>query len=354
MVVGIIAVLFIGSIVLPGPERRGYPLPNAETKTYKLTGMTFFFLVHIVLGIATFAFGISLTPIVQHFWSLFIVANVIAIAWALALYAYGKRSGSVLKSKVGHDLPWPGWVKDLWFGNELNPTWLGVDLKMFMYQPSLLGVYLIVLSFAYAQYNRHGMITPQMWCFIGFWFAYLFTHYVKEEFMLSTWDITDENFGFMLVWGDLLYVPFFYSLPGFWIVDEMTPFTTAQWMGLTAFFLIALTIFRGANWQKERFKRNPRARIWGRPAQTIGDKLLVSGWWGIGRKLNYTGEIGVYLSFALCAGLSHWQPYLLPLSLFLLLTQRAARDDKKCRAKYGPLWEEYCRTAKFRMIPLVY
>ena len=354
MVVGFIGVLFVSSIMLPGLDRRGYPLPNGETKTYKLTGMTFFFLLHILVGIATFGFGLSLTPIIQHFWSLVITANVIAVGWALTLYAYGKRSGSVLKSTVGHDLPWPSWVKDLWFGNELNPTWLGVDLKMFMYQPSLLGVYLIVLSFAYAQYDRHGIITPQMWCFVGFWFAYLFTHYVKEEFMLSTWDITDENFGFMLVWGDLLYLPFFYPLPGFWIVDETTPFAPAQLIGLIVFFLIALTIFRSANWQKERFKRDPQANIWGKPAQTIGEKLLVSGWWGIGRKLNYTGEIGVYISFALCAGLSHWQPYLLPLSLFLLLTQRAARDDKKCRAKYGTLWEEYCRTAKFRMIPFIY
>jgi delta14-sterol reductase len=354
MVLGFIGVLFVSSIMLPGLERRGYLLPNGETKAYKLTGMTFFFLTHIVVGIATFGFGISLTPIVQHFWSLFIVANVIAVIWSLALYVYGKRGGTVLKSKVGNGLPGPSWVKDLWFGNELNPTWLGVDLKMFMYQPSLIGVYLIVLAFAYTQYDRHGFITPQMWCFVGFWFVYLFTHYVKEEFMLSTWDITDENFGFMLVWGDLIYVPFLYSLPGFWIVDETTPFATMHWLALTAFFLIALIIFRGANWQKDSFKRDPHAKIWGKPAKTIGGKLLVSGWWGIGRKLNYTGEIGVYLSFALCAGVSHWQPFLLPLSLFLLLTQRAARDDKKCRAKYGPLWAEYCRTAKFRMIPFIY
>jgi delta14-sterol reductase len=225
---------------------------------------------------------------------------------------------------------------------------------MFMYQPSLIGVYLIVLAFAYAQYDRHGFITPQMWCFVGFWFAYLFTHYVKEEFMLSTWDITDENFGFMLVWGDLVYVPFLYALPGFWIVDETTPFTMAQWLALIAFFLTALAIFRGANWQKEHFKRDPNAPIWGKPAETVGGRLLVSGWWGIGRKLNYTGEVGVYISFALCAGVSHWQPFLLPLSLLLLLTQRAARDDKKCRAKYGPLWAEYCRRARFRMFPFIY
>jgi delta14-sterol reductase len=316
--------------------------------------MTLFFLTNIVLGIATFGFGISLTPIVQHFWSLLIVTNVVALLWSLALYLYGKRAGAVLKSDIGHDPARSVWVKNIYFGNELNPTWLGVDLKMFMYQPSLIGVYLIVLSFAYAQHDRHGVITPQMWCFVSFWFIYLFTHYVKEEFMLSTWDIIAENFGFMLVWGDLVYVPFFYSLPGFWIVDETTPFTPAQVVALTAFFLISLTIDRGANWQKERFKQNPDARIWGKPARVLGGKLLASGWWGIGRKIAYTGEIGVYLSFALCAGISHWQPFLVPLSLVILLTQRAARDDKKCRAKYGPLWEEYCRAVKFRMIPFIY
>jgi Delta14-sterol reductase len=354
MVLGFIAVLFAGSLVLPGLDRRGQPLPNGETNVYKLTGMTLFFLLHIAVGIATFGFRLSLTPIVQHFWSLLIVANVVAILWAVAIYTYGERGSPMLRSEVGHDLPWPRWAKALWFGKELNPTWQGVDLKMFMYQPSLMGVYLIILSFAYAQYERHGSITPQMWCFVGFWFAYLFTHYVKEEFMLSTWDVIAENFGGMLVWGDLVYVPFFYPFPGFWIVDETTPFTTAQWVGLTVLFLLSLNLFRGANWQKHRFKQDPLAKIWGRPVKTIGGKLLVSGWWGLGRKLNYTGEVGVYLSFALCAGLSHWQPFLLPFSLLLLLTQRAARDDKKCRAKYGDLWEEYCRTARFRMFPFLY
>src|SRR5262252_4232833 len=103
MVLAFVTALFAGAIVLPGLERRGYPQPNGETKYYKLYGMTFFFLIHIILAIATFGFGISLAPIVQHFWSLLIVGNVIAIAWALALYFYGKRSRNVLNSDVSHN-----------------------------------------------------------------------------------------------------------------------------------------------------------------------------------------------------------------------------------------------------------
>jgi delta14-sterol reductase len=353
MVLGFIAALFAGAWLLPGLERQGYAQPDGTRKEYKLTGMTLFFMTHIALGIATFGFGVSLTPVVTHFWSIFIVANAVAVAITAYLFVRGRAKG-VLKypHPTGNTLPEP--IKDLWFGSELNPTLLGVDLKMFMYQPSLIGVYVIILSFAYAQHDTSGTLTPQMVCLVAFWFAYLFTHYVKEEFMLSTWDVISENFGFMLVWGDLVYVPFLYSLPGWWLIAAERPFSTAQWVALSAFFGFSLWVFREANWQKERFKRDSATAIWGRPAETVGGRLLVSGWWGIARKVNYAGELGVYLAFAMTTGAGSAYPYLLPLSLTVLLVQRAGRDDKKCRAKYGELWQRYCERVRFRIFPFVY
>jgi delta14-sterol reductase len=225
---------------------------------------------------------------------------------------------------------------------------------MFLYQPSLIGVDLVVASFASAQRDLYGAITPQMACMLGFWWAYLFTHYVKEEFMLSTWDVIAEKFGLMLVWGDLVYVPFLYSLPCWWLVDETRPMAAWKCVALCLLCLASLWMFREANWQKERFKRAPEAAIWGKKPELVGGRLLASGWWGIGRKLNYTGEIGVYLSFALTTGFDHPWPYLLPLSLVGLLAQRAARDDRRCSEKYGDVWRSYCARARFRMIPFVY
>jgi Delta14-sterol reductase len=345
MVLGYLAVLFVGARLLPGLEREGYPLPGGGRKRYQLTGMTLFFLLHIGLGVATLGFGVSLTPVVRHFWSILVVANVVAVAITVALFVTARVDGAAARSSL---------PRELWMGRELNPTWLGVDLKMFLYQPSLLGVYLIVLSFAYAQRDLHGVLTPQMMCLVAFWFAYLFTHYVKEEFMLSTWDILSENLGFMLVWGDLVYVPFLYSLPCWWLVDDVAPLATWQWLSLSLFFAVVLCIFRDANWQKERFKRDRGVAIWGRPAEALGGSLLVSGWWGVARKINYAGEIGVYVAFALTTGAQSPVPYLLPLSLVILLVQRAARDDRKCRAKYGELWRQYCARVRYRIVPFVY
>ena len=113
-------------------------------------------------------------------------------------------------------------------------------------------------------------------------------------------------------------------------------------------------MFRSANAQKWRFKQDPEAVIWGEKAEAVGGRLLISGWWGIGRHLNYTGEIGVYLALTFATGFDSFVPYLLPLWMLVLLTHRAARDDRRCRTKYGALWHGYCAHSHFRMFPFLY
>jgi delta14-sterol reductase len=341
MLVGWFVVQFLGALWLPGKRERGFPTPTGEVLTYKLNGLAAFLLTPVVLLVWCRWFGGSLTPVLSHFWSLLIVANVF-VGVALTLL--------MLKGRAGAS---GSLLRDLWFGRELNPSLMGVDLKMFFYQPSLIGLFVIVMAFAWRQHELYGSLTPQMILFVGFWWLYLLTHYVRESFMLSTWDILAEKFGFMLVWGDTVYVPFFYSICGWWLIDYRTPWSVAAVVGLAALHFTGHYLFRTANWQKDDFKRDPTALIWGRPPQTMG-RLLISGWWGIGRHLNYTGEIVVYLCFALCTGMQSVVPYVLPISLVVLLGQRAARDDRRCRAKYGELWERYCERARFRMIPFLY
>ncbi len=360
-VAAFVLALFLGSMFL-GRTERGQPLGDGTRRTYRLSGLALFAATNLVVIAMAFG-GMSLTPLLTHFASLFVVANVLAVGVVAWLMARAWRHGR------GHLYEGPrsrarGILTDLWMGAELNPTLFGVDLKMFAYHPSLIGLGLINVAFAFAQVERYGALSPEMLLYQAFTWSYLFTHYVAERFMLSTWDILAERFGFMLVWGDLVYVPFLYSLVGWWVLDHGWSMQDGVWVhasppvwalaALAAFHALAHGVFRGANWQKDRFKRDPRALIWGKPAETLEGKLLVSGWWGIGRKINYTGEIGVYLSFALCAGFESAWPYLLPGTLIVLLTQRAWRDEQRCRAKYGALWDAYCKRARFRIFPFVY
>ncbi len=343
--------LYLGSIALPGSRKLGFAQPSGAREEYKLSGLGLFLLTTAIVLAGTFLFDLSLSPVLTHFWSLFIVANVSAFAWAAQLFVTGRRSADY---SGANPTRLPSWLHDLWFGPLLNPKLGGVDVKMFAYHPSLIGLWIVVAAFAYQQYETRGEIPLQMWLFQAFWWAYLFTHYLREDFMLSTWDIIAENFGLMLSWGDLVYVTFFYPIAGWFLLGDTASIGPAAAMALVVLHVAGHWIFRSSNWQKDRYKRDPQAKIWGRPAEALGGKLLVSGWWGIGRKINYTGEIMVYFSFALCAGFASWVPYLLPVSLIALLAHRAARDDKRCRRKYGDLWQVYCARARFRMLPYVY
>lgn len=67
-------------------------------------------------------------------------------------------------------------------------------------------------------------------------------------------DITTDGFGFMLSVGDLLWVPFIYSLQARYLVFnqvELGPIYTAAIMG---FNLLGYYIFRAANGEKNDFR----------------------------------------------------------------------------------------------------
>ena len=346
---GFVTVMFLGAIFLPGKQYTGCLQPDGTRKFYKLNGLLLFALTTLVVVTSTLVFNVSLASLGNCFWSLLAIANLFAFALTGILYVKGQR-----KSVNHHPKSLSEVISDLWFGVELNPTLLGVDLKMFAYQPSLIGLGLLNAAFAYLQYEKYGEITLQMWMYQGFWWLYLATHYYYEEFMLSTWDIIAEKFGFMLIWGDFVVVPFFYSIIGWYLVDSIEPIPIFSAIAITLLYLVGLTIFRGANAQKHRFKQNFQATIWGQPAQALEGKLLLSGWWGIGRKLNYTGEICVYFALALTSGFDSIVPYILPLWLCGLLSHRAWRDERRCQTKYGNLWDVYCTKVRFRMLPFVY
>ena len=343
MLLVFVGILFAGSILLPGRRAGGSEL-EGKTITYKLNGLALFLLTAAVGSLAQVFGWFSLSALYTHFAALFVVANVFAFALSGWLCWRGARTRGAPRGL------WRGYF----FGVELNPAWLGVDLKFFSYRPSLIGLALFNASFAVYQFEAYGSLTLAMALYQAFTFLYVLNYFQFEHGMIHTWDIVSERFGWMLVWGDYVLVPFFYCFPGWWLVHATEPLSSIAAVLIVLLFVFGFWIFRGANQQKHRFKGDPGTTIWGRPAQTLDGRLLVSGFWGIGRHLNYTGEICVYLSFALTTGFASWAPYLLPAWLAGLLWHRSRRDDRRCRAKYGELWERYTRRVRFSMLPFVY
>ena len=83
-------------------------------------------------------------------------------------------------------------------------------------------------------------------------------------------------------------------------------------------------------------------------------KLLVSGWWGMARHMNYTADLIGALCYGLACGSFEFVPHFYFFYLFTLLVHRCLRDEDRCRAKYGKAWEKYTYKVKYRLIPYVF
>ncbi|MEV4438942.1 hypothetical protein AB0K09_07970 [Streptomyces sp. NPDC049577] len=349
VVVAFVGLLFVASRVVPGPVEQGAEGAGGVRARYRLNGLRLFLAAALAAAAAWIRFPAALTYPARHAGELFVAANAFAFVLATVLHVCGRRRHPGARGAG----PLRGLV-DYIRGVELNPQWWGVDLKMFSYRPSLIGLFLINVSFLATQYLDQGSVTARMALYQAFFFLYIANYFQFEGGMLHTWDILAERFGWMLVWGDYVLVPFFYSLPGRTLAGMREPLPPGSAVACAALFLGGFWLFRGANEQKHRFRRGRLRSVWGHPVETVGGSLLVSGFWGIGRKLNYTGEFLLYVSWTALCGTESVVPYTVLLFLAVLFAHRAHRDDRRCRAKYGPLWEEYCRRARFRMIPFLY
>jgi delta14-sterol reductase len=82
--------------------------------------------------------------------------------------------------------------------------------------------------------------------------------------MLTTWDIISEEFGYMLVFGDYVFIPFAFSIQCHYLLNypdftnSIIPFL------IMLIFFTGFWIFRTANSQKNQFKTNPNKKIWGK------------------------------------------------------------------------------------------
>jgi len=258
-------------------------------------------------------------------------------------------------------------IYDFFIGRELNPRIGSLDLKEFCeLRPGLIGWVVLNLGMAAKQYQNMGRVTGSMILVNLFQGLYVWDALYQERAILSTMDITTDGFGYMLAFGDLAWVPFTYGLQARYLVDH-DPDLPVWWLAATACLgLGGYAIFRASNSQKDMFRRDPshpsvqhlevlevKNLQTDRPA-----KLLTSGWWGLARKINYTGDWIMAMAWSMTTGIPWGQrgsilTYFYPIYFAVLLIHRAGRDDHFCRLKYGKDWEEYRRRVPYIFVPFL-
>ena len=349
----------------PGFWAEGAPLGDGRRLRYRMNGWWAWWITWIALLAVVGAAGATggrdaamsmATAVADELGPLMTTANLFTFAFCIYLYVRGRRhpddGAAASTGRVLHDYV---------MGTSLNPRHRSFDWKVFFEgRPGLIGWAVIDLSLAAKQYQAHGVVTTPMLLVCAFQLWYVADYFYHEEAILTTWDIKHENFGWMLCWGDLVWVPFTYTLPALYLVDRPDGLPGWAVVGLPVLFFAGYAISRGANAQKHAFRQDPAAplRWWGGPPRYLatrrGPPLLASGFWGVGRHLNYLGDLMMGLAWCLPCGFGRLVPYFYVVYLAILLVHRERRDHARCAAKYGQDWEAYCAKVRWRIVPGLY
>lgn len=252
-------------------------------------------------------------------------------------------------------------IYDFWIGRELNPRILNntFDLKCFFeLRPGLIGWFLLNIALAVKQYSTLGRITDSMVLVLLFEGFYVIDALWNEHSILTTMDITTDGFGFMLTFGDLSWVPFTYSLQARYLTVFPVDLGPVMVAVIVSIQCLGYWIFRGANGQKDIFRRDPlhpKVNHLQYIETDAGSKLLISGWWGLSRHINYFGDWLMAVAWSLPCGFDHFPiPYFYSIYFAVLLVHRFERDEHKCRLKYKKDWDRYCSIVKWKIIPYVF
>jgi delta14-sterol reductase len=415
--------------ILPGEEVEGVQLKSGARLRYRFNGMTrldfgpdhrrkltcavAFSSAVVIMGVAlagTMLQG-SEFPLWTFIWDNYtqILTANLGIAFCLACFVYVRSFSVRPKDRDHRELAAGGHSGSLiydWFiGRELNPRitlpfWGEVDIKAFCeLRPGMLGWVLMDLAFIAHQYHVHGYVTDSILLITAFQAVYVFDALWMEAAILTTMDITTDGFGFMLAFGDLVWVPFIYSLQARYLSVHPVQLGVSGTVAVLAVQGLGYYIFRSANNEKNRFRTNPddpRVAHLDYIETASGSKLLVSGWWGTARHINYLGDWIMAWSYCLPTGIAGYLvqrsspapisdgqspvdgsfvggaatktevvqgeargwgmifTYFYVLYFAVLLIHREMRDEEKCMRKYGKDWEKYRKRVPWRILPGVY
>lgn len=369
---GFLVVLWI---ILPGPWVEGCPIKdninsNNDTSSskqqrrlsYKINGhATFWVVVAIVIGLQ-----LPLNEYLYRYYEPLALCDIV-LSILLATYVYvgsywkdEMTGGNRVLSHTGNS-GHPSY--DFFMGRELNPRntvnlfgkRLSFDWKEFCeLRPGLIGWMLLNYACLQEQYYRTGSVSGSMVLLNIFHAIYVWDALYQERAILSTMDITTDGFGFMLVFGDLTWVPFTYNLPARYLVHHDPHLSIPVLLIIMTIYGLGYFIFRSSNLQKDIFRNDPTdvrvSHLTYLPTKR-GTRLLTSGWWGMARKINYTGDYLMGLTYSLLCGVQSIVPYYYAIYFAILLIHRSIRDDVLCQEKYGDDWQEYKRLVPYRFIP---
>jgi 7-dehydrocholesterol reductase len=360
ILLGWAALQWVLLVALPGPVHHGPRTREANRPQYRINGISAFVVTHALLLVAIADDWFAPDAFYRHYGELLATSALGAFVFCIALYLKGVFAPSSTDASRGESP-----VLDFFWGIELHPQLLGVELKQwFNCRIAMMGWSVTVLCFAAAQAQRTGAIDPALAVTVALQVVYVFKFFLWERGYFDSLDIAHDRFGFYICWGVLVWLPGVYPIAALALVDHPVALSWPVAAAIGAFGLFAIATNYAADAERQRVRAtHGRTLVWGRPPVLIRARyttadghehenlLLASGFWGIARHFHYVPELALAVAWTLPAANASVVPWFYVVFLSILLVDRARRDDRRCAEKYGAAWDEYRRRVPWRILP---
>lgn len=353
-------------VVVPGPKKEGPTTGEGNVPVYKDNGLACYSITMVAFVILTAALkitGRTPTVIYDRLDEFIVTMTVVSNLFCLVLNVKGRLWPSSTDSGSSGNP-----IFDYFWGLELHPRILGVDVKVFTNCRFGMTVWpLLVCIYALKSYELHGEPVDSAWVSAALQLVYATKFFHWESGYMHTIDIKLDRAGYYICWGCLVYVPGVYASVSMYLVTHAVRLGPALSAAILAAGVAACALNYVADRQKQVVRKTDgNCFIWGRRPEVIratyrlenGEThhslLLVSGFWGVARHFHYVPELALAFLWTVPALFQNLLPFSYLISLVVILVHRTGRDNRICLRKYTEHWEEYVRRVPYRILPYIY
>ena len=350
------------SIALSSKKFIGPTNVDGTTPTYADNGLSFWFVTSILVSFISFISPKFTNLFTENFIPFILTCNILGLLFVIYLYNKDKNDyfDKEEDDKKGHSA-----LFKFYRGLKFHPTIFGVDIKQWTNcRFGMIAWQLIILIFAFYMYHNAGF-NWAMFVSVLLQTIYIGKFFHWETGYFNTLDITLDRAGYYICWGCLVFVPAFYTLTTYFLANHPPNISPLLALFVLAMGMLFIYLNYEVDRQKEAFKADNDIKIWGKKAEFLpvkymkdgkerDSKLLLGGFWGMSRHMNYVFEILLTLCWCIVGITMGVIPMLYFIFIVILLTHRIFRDEDKCKAKYGEYWNQYCEKVPYRLIPKIF
>jgi len=301
----------------------------------------------VLAAVPTLVFHkISLTQVVEKYFMLLASSIILSFVSSLFCYLLAKVRNTKDPNQICSKGNTGNIITDFFHGPNVNPTFMGCNLKLQTFRFSMIGVALLNVLIL-TESSLTATSSPAVLVAASLQVLYAMDAMWFEEYYFCSHDYLHSGYGWALI-SSYLTFPFIPTL--------ITRYMLARQPQVNPLNLTAICVLNIIGYIIYRSSESRRAQL---SASGVGvAPLQTSGWWGLVRHPAFLGEIIIQWTWVLplvgSLELAEVAAYYLPVVTTLMLMVRSRQINSRNHRKYGKDWLDYSKKVRSNIFPLAF